>query len=92
MGRRDTYRNERKLRRKYVLTVFLCCALLVSGLCVVDYSTNVLVYNTNSIDILSVQSHKNSLELSLFNKKLYINTSYIGTDLERLSEYFRKLF
>lgn len=92
MGRRDMYRNERRLRRKYILALFLCCALLVSGLCAVDYSTNALVYNTREISILSVQSHKTSLELSLFNKKLYINTSYISKDMQRLSDYVKRLF
>lgn len=92
MGRRDMYRNERRLRRKYILALFLCCALLVSGLCAVDYSTNALVYNTKEIGIFSVRSNKTYLEFSLFNKKLYINTSYINRDMERLSEYMKRLF
>lgn len=92
MGRREVFRNERLQRRKFILALFLCCMLLVSGLCVVDYSTNVLLYNRNYVGFFSVRNQKTYLELSIFNKKVYINTSYVNRDLERLSQYIGRLF
>lgn len=84
MNRRDKFKQERVLQHKLKLTLFLCCVLLVAGICAVDYSTNVLMYNREALGFVKVDNYKTHLELSLFNEKVYINTQYLSRDLEKL--------
>jgi hypothetical protein len=92
MSRRDRFKRERVLRRKFSLTLFLCFALLAAGFCAVDYSTNSLMYDRTGFGFFTVNHYKNHLELSFFNEKVYFNTSYLSRDMDRLVQFFDRLF
>ena len=64
--------------------------LLVSGICIVDYSVNNLLNNNSSIDIISVKASETELEISILNYKLSLNTTYINRVINKLKSLINK--
>lgn len=92
MNRHDRFKTERVMRRKLSLTLFFCCVMLVTGMCVVDYSNNILIMNKAEFGIVAVHNYKTYLEVSILNEKLYFNTKYISRDIEQLTKLLDRKF
>lgn len=84
MNRLEKFRQIRQVKRKFLSIVFLCVFLLISGICIVDYSVNSLIRNNKNVGLIELKSSKSYIEVCLLNNKLYINTSYINRDIKRI--------
>ena len=73
-------------KMKYVFSFFLFFILLVTGICAVDYSANLLMNDVPSIKIFSVAEKGASGEISLFNYKFSLDTTYVKRDMDRLKK------
>jgi hypothetical protein len=92
MGRLDKYKQIRNIKQKYLFSAFLFLLLLVTGICIVDNSTNSLMGEGSSISIFAVKNHSSYMEIIFMNQKLYVNTQYINRDMNRLKEKVSELF
>lgn len=92
MNRVERFRQLRKSRRKYILVVILFIMLVISGICIVDYSINSLMYDNNQIEVLSFRNSDNCFEISILKNKFYVNTTYMKRDYEKLKGLITGLF
>jgi hypothetical protein len=72
-------------------TFMLVFILLVTGICIVDYSVNNLLKNNNSIYIISAQLSETELVVNILNYKFSLNIRYINRDINRLQNYIRQI-
>lgn len=91
-NRVEKYRQKRILRQKTITAIFLFFFILTSGILAVDYGTNSLVAGREGIAIAAVSSGDSCIEITIMNRKIYLNTQYIKRDLENLKDYLRSIF
>lgn len=91
MNRLEKYKQIRNLKQKYLLSIFLFVMLLVSGMCIADYSTNKLMGEGNGINLFTMKNNNSYMEIIFLNQRLYINTQYINRDIGRLKNEASKL-
>ena len=87
MSRLERFREARKYRRKIFSSIFLFFLVLITGLCIVDYTTNSLLKDENRIKIFSVQSGDSYIEIAFMNNKLRLDTTYIEKDRKKIREF-----
>jgi hypothetical protein len=93
LRRVEIYREARRHKKKYCLSLFLIFCILILGIIGVDYSTNRLMKDEKSISILSVRNIQDSyIEICIMNRSIYINTVFIRRDIQRLEEVLREFF
>jgi hypothetical protein len=90
LGRLEKFREARRFKIKYMYTFLLIFILLVSGICIVDYSVNNLLKNSKNIGIISAKTDETELEISILNYKLRLNTKYINRDINKLKSFIKK--
>jgi len=87
MGRLEKFRSKRKQKKKIALSVIFISILLACGIFAADYSVNSLMLSENGPGIFKVrQTDGSKLEITVMNKRFYINTSYIARDCQRLKK------
>ncbi|AUS95924.1 hypothetical protein CDQ84_07610 [Clostridium thermosuccinogenes] len=85
MGRVERFREIRISRRKFRLSFLFFFLLVITGLCVVDYSVNSIMKNEYSVEFVSLEREGSSLySLNIFDHKIYINTEYVEKDFRRI--------
>lgn len=91
MSRLEKYREIRITRKRYLLSVIIFLMLIIPGLCIVDYSVNSIMKGENRIDVLAIKNIKSQyIEITLMNRKHYINTVYLRRDYERFKKIILK--
>lgn len=68
------------------MAVMLLFFILITGMWAVDSSTNYLMSGKHSFEIINVENNPEHIEITLMNKKLYINTKYINRDITKLKQ------
>ena len=87
MSRVERFREARKYRRKIFSSIFLFFLLLITGICIVDYTTNSLLKNENCINIFSIQSGDSYIEIAFMNNRFRLDTTYIEKDRKKIREF-----
>lgn len=88
MNRLEKFRESRRYRRKIFSSFFLFFSLLLTGICLVDYSVNSLMNGESRINIVLVQSEESKVEITLMNKKFRLDTKYIKKDMKKIRDFF----
>lgn len=89
MNRLEHFKEARKSRRKYVLSVSLLLIMVVTGFCIIDYSINSLMKNEKRISLVSYQYiNEDRIEVNVLNNKFLVNISYIRRDFEKIRNMF----
>lgn len=84
LGRLERYKEIRQNRRKIKSSIFLFFLVLVSGTCTADYAVNSLMKNEKRIEIIRFENRHRYYEISLLNKRLYIDTESMKNDFMEL--------
>lgn len=92
MNRVEKYRQRRITRKKYISAALIFFFLLTAGIVTVDYATNYLVSGRKGFALAAFDSHDTILEITIMNRKIYINTQYINRDLNKLRNEMSNLF
>lgn len=88
--RLEKFREARRSRRRYLCAFLLFFLLVMLGVCIADFSINNMMKNQSGIELVHFQKINESfLEISLLDKKFYIDTSYVNRDFQNLK---RKMF
>jgi len=87
MSRLERFREARKYRRKIFSSIFLFFLVLITGICIVDYTTNSLLKNENCISIFYIQSGDSYVEITFMNNKFRLDTTYIERDRQKIREF-----
>ena len=66
--------------------------ILVMGLLAVDCTTNDLMNGNRSVAFATVNNKEDFVEISLMNRRVYINTRFINRDMRNLRDRLRDLF
>ena len=74
------------------MVMIFCLFLLVSGLCIVDYSVNSLLRNNSAISMITLKNKGDFVELSVLNRRLYFNTAYMSSDMEKIRRAIKSIF
>ena len=92
MNRVQRLKETKSNKRRFVGLAILFFSVILVGVSVVDYSFNSLMKNEKRLEIISYKSHSDSLlEVSIMNKKIYMNTKYIEKDFQKLKSKFSKI-
>ena len=92
MNRVERFKEVRKLKRKYMLVVLFLILFMISGICIADYSINNLMYDDNHIEVISIHNSGAYLEISILKSKIYINTTSMKKDYEKVKGLITGLF
>lgn len=92
MGRLERFKEKRIRRNRAISAAVLFFLILFTGLTVVDYMTNFLINGDKGIAFARLNKKKDSVEIVILDRKIYINTKYINRDMEVLKDKLRKLF
>ena len=92
LNRVERFRHRRVLIKGYITAALLSLFFLTTGILTVDRATNLLVSGCQGVALAGVDSSSSSLEITVMNQKIYLNTQYINRDIERLREKLRRLF
>lgn len=87
----EKFRQKRIIKKRYFAALLLFVFLLVAGLLTVDYTTNHLLLDRRQIAMAAWNNQKSVIEITVMNKKIYVNTQYINRDLKNLREKFADL-
>lgn len=90
MSRLEKYRAARRFKRRYTSLFFLFFFIIIFGLCVVDYSTNWLVKNQRSIQLVDLNMEDDIIEIKILDESIKIDVSVIINDLDRLKQKFAR--
>lgn len=91
MNRLDKFKQKRTLRQKYLFAAFISVFILTSGMLTSDYQINTLMSGNRDIEMVSLVNKQTFLEITLFNRKILVNTQYINRDLKRLQSLFKNI-
>jgi len=79
------YRQIRMNKRKFRLSRLLFFIVIITVLCISDYSINGIMKNEYSIGFVSVDKVGPALySLNIFDYKILINTEYVEKDFRRV--------
>lgn len=92
MNRVERFRQRRILIKGYITAALLSLFFLTTGILAVDRATNRLVSGGQGVALAAFKSNGSSLEITLMNRKIYLNTQYINSDMEHLREKLSQLF
>ncbi|HHW30212.1 MAG TPA: hypothetical protein GXX20_00835 [Clostridiaceae bacterium] len=90
MNRLERFRTARRFKRRYTSLFLLFFFIITFGLCIVDYSTNWLLKNQKSIQLIGFYMEGAFLEVKILDESLKIDVSVILNDLERLKQRFAR--
>lgn len=88
--RLEIYRRKRIRRKKCFAAVTLIVLLLTGGILVVDRAVNGLVSGYDGLALASLECRGTSIEITLMNRTITINTEYLNRDMERIKRFFNK--
>jgi len=92
LNRVERFRQRRILIKGYITAALLSLFFLTTGILAVDRATNRLVSGGQGVALAAFKSNGSSLEITLMNRKIYLNTQYINSDMEHLREKLSQLF
>ncbi|RCX17973.1 hypothetical protein DFR58_106142 [Anaerobacterium chartisolvens] len=85
MSRVESFKRARRYRAKCIMTLVLFFTLVFAGVCLSDYSVNMIMKNQSKIEIIKLEKKDDSyIMVDFMNLKLYLNTLYVKEDIERL--------
>ncbi len=85
MSRVEKFKLARRYKTKCIMTLLLFFTLVFAGICLSDYSVNMIMKNQSQIEIIKLEKKDDSyIMVDFMNLKLYFNTLYIKEDIERL--------
>lgn len=93
-SRLEKYRQIRKIKRMYAISVILFLGLLLSGVLAADTSINRLIKNEKGIGIISVNPVEKDqglrYEIRIMNRSITLDLTYISRDIQRIRQHFGK--
>ncbi len=92
LNRVERFRQRRILIKGYFTAAALSLFFLTTGILAVDRATNQLVSGRQGIALAAFDNNSSSLEITLMNRKIYLNTQYINRDMDYLRKKFSQLF
>ena len=92
LNRVERFKQRRILIKGYITAAALSLFFLITGILAVDRATNQLVSGRQGIALAAFDSKESSLEITLMNQKIYLNTQYINRDMEHLRDKLSHLF
>lgn len=85
MKRVERFKEIRIKQRRIVISLFLFFFMIISGICISDYSVNSLMKNENRIGLVTLEKKDASLYLlNILNIEIYINTRYVEEDFKKV--------
>jgi len=87
MSRLEKYRQIRINKRKFSLLMLLFFVVIITGLCIADYSINGIMKNDYSIEFVSVDKVGPALySLNIFDYRFLVNTKYVEKDFQKIKD------
>lgn len=78
LSRLERYRQNRVEKRKYSVVALFFVFIVLSGLCISDYSINAIMNNDYSLSMIKVyKSSDSSIGVNLLDRKLDIDVSFL---------------
>lgn len=91
MSRVERFRQNRRLKFKIAACFFIFLVTIFTGISTADYSINSIMKNETRIKVFTLEEFDNNyIKISIMNKALYVNTSYIKRDYNRVREFIKK--
>ncbi|MCX8130998.1 MAG: hypothetical protein N3I35_12980 [Clostridia bacterium] len=92
MNRVERFKVERKFRLKCTLLIVLFLILILTGICVSDYSINTLMKNEKKISLITVKQEGSfNMSVSIMNIAIHLDTSYFSKDLKKIKEKLKEI-
>lgn len=93
MNRVEKLKQIKIRRRRAVVVTVLLFSLIITGIGITDYSFNSLMKNQRRIEVISFKNLKDSsLEISVMNESITLNTKFIEKDLKSIKDRILRLF
>ncbi|NLL04443.1 MAG: hypothetical protein GX270_01340 [Clostridiaceae bacterium] len=88
MNRVQKFREIRRFKIKLILVFSVFFLILFTGIAAADYSMSSLLSDEQRIHIFSIHPYgEEYYRISLFDKKMYINTKYISQDYKKMVDW-----
>ena len=90
LKRLEVYKRKRIRRNRSIAAALLLAFLLTAGIAIVDRSVNALVSGKQAFSMVDVENHGTTLEITIMNHKIAIDTVRLKQDLERLGKFLEE--
>ncbi|MDP4091871.1 MAG: hypothetical protein Q8920_00750 [Bacillota bacterium] len=93
MSRLEKYKEKRKRKRRYIISLIFVLTLFITGIFVADYSVNYMISGEKKTGVFNVQSRDGThTDIIIFDRKLTLNTYYLQRDYKNLIKFIKNIF